>query len=83
MNDPVLVRRAQVARAVSAGQRLGYGLFALAIVLFIIGFATGFAGPTVPVIVICLIVGSAVLAPAIVFSYGVKAAEKEDRLSGH
>jgi len=80
--DPVLARRAQIARLVTVGQRLGYGLFAVAIVLFVVGFGVGFGGAVGGAIVACLVVGSLVLAPAIVFGYAVRAAEREDRAQG-
>ena len=80
--DPVRERRARIARWVSLGQRVGYGLFLVAIVLFVVGFVTGFDGVVGPTIVGCLVVGSLVLAPAIVFGYAVKAAEREDRERG-
>ena len=75
-------RRAQVARLVSIGQRLGYTLFAVAVGFFAFGFASGFTDGVVLVIEICLLVGSIVLAPAIVFGYAVKAAERDDREHG-
>jgi len=83
--DPVLARRARIASAVSIGQRLGYALFAVAAVAFFYGFATEFTPGLVRIIVGGLLVGSVVLAPAIVFGYAVKAAEREDRGldSGH
>jgi hypothetical protein len=81
-SDPVLARRARIAKLVEIGQRLGYGLFGLAIVLFVVGFVAGYSGPLVAVIVASLVVGSLVLAPAIVFGYAVKAAEREDREAG-
>ena len=77
-DDPVLVRRARFAKAAQLGQRLGYLLFAAAMVLFIVGFAVGFTGALVSAIVVCLIAGSAVLAPAIVVAYAVRAAEKDE-----
>jgi hypothetical protein len=80
--DPVRVRRARIARWVELGQRVGYALFGLAVVGFVVGFAVGFDGPFVGLVVACLIVGSLVLAPAIVFGYAVKAAEREDRERG-
>ena len=80
--DPVVERRARIARWVSLGQRLGYGLFLAAIVLFVAGFTAGFDGWIGTTIVACLIAGSLVLAPAIVFGYAVKAAEREDRERG-
>ena len=76
--DPVRQRRAQVARWVSIGQRLGYTLFAIALVAFIVGFAVEFNDAVVWIIEVCLLVGSVVLAPAIVFGYAVKAAERDD-----
>jgi hypothetical protein len=77
--DPVLQRRARIAHLVELGQRIGYGLFALAVVLFFVGFGIGFTGGVVTTIVIALVAGSLVLAPAIVFGYAVKAADRADR----
>jgi hypothetical protein len=78
-SDPTLVRRAAIARLTELGQRLGYGLFGLAIAAFTVGAVLGFSSIDVVVVVGCLAAGSAVLAPAIVFGYAVKAAEREDR----
>lgn len=79
--DPVLERRRRIAALVSTGQRVGYGLFGLAMVLFVAGLVVGFGSLTGP-IVACIVVGSLVLAPAIVFGYAVKAAERDDREHG-
>jgi hypothetical protein len=81
-SDPVRERRARIAKVVELGQRVGYGLFAIAIIGFVIGFAVGFSGAYVAVVVTSIVVGSLVLAPAIVFGYAVKAAEREDRERG-
>ncbi len=81
--DPVLVRRRRLARGAELAQRVGYALFGLAVVLFVIGFAAGFTGVVVTAILVALGVGSALLAPAIVISYAVKAADREDREHGH
>jgi hypothetical protein len=78
-DDPVLARRQRIARLTEWGQRLGYGLFGLAVLLFAIGAAMGFRSPVVIAVTVCLATGSLVLAPAIVFGYAVKAAEREDR----
>jgi hypothetical protein len=80
--DPVRARRARIARLTELGQRVGYGLFSVAIVVFMIGFVVGYSGTLVAIIVSSLLLGSAVLAPSIVFSYGVRAAEREDRELG-
>jgi hypothetical protein len=61
---------------------VGYGLFGLAIALFVVGLVVGFGGAVTPGIVASIVVGSTVLAPAIVFGYAVKAAEREDRAEG-
>lgn len=79
MTDPVLAKRARITRMVSVGQRVGYLLFAVAIVLFFIGFVAGFTETMTSAIVACLVIGSVILAPAIVFGYGVKAAVREER----
>ncbi len=80
--DPVRERRARIAKLVEVGQRVGYGLFTLAVVVFVVGFVSGFDGIVGTVIVSSIVVGSIVLAPAIVFGYAVKAAEREDRERG-
>jgi hypothetical protein len=80
--DPVLERRARIARLVAVGKRVGYGLFGIAIVGFGIGLFAGFGGIVGAMVIACLVVGSIVLAPAIVFGYAVKAAEREDRELG-
>lgn len=77
--DPVLIRRAQWAHWTSLGQRVGYALFGIALVAFFVGLVTGWGSTVSTVIVVCLVVGSAVLAPAIVFAYAVKAADRADR----
>ncbi len=84
-DDPVLARRARIARAVSLGQSAGYALFALATILFFVGLFAGYTTALANAVVVCLVVGSLVLAPAIVFGYAVKAAEREERgeTSGH
>lgn len=81
-NDPVRARRARIGRLVAVGSRVGYSLFGIAIVAFVVGFFTGFDGATGSLIIASMVVGSLVLAPAIVFGYAVKAAERDDRTRG-
>lgn len=80
--DPVLARRERYRRLADLGQRIGYLLFAVAMVAFVVGFFVGFSGPVVPLIVGFLAVGSVFLLPAIITGYAVKAAEREDREQG-
>lgn len=81
-DDAILAKRARIARLVSLGQRIGYGLFLVAVIGFAIGFTTSFSDGLVTVIVGSLVVGSVILAPAIVFNYAVKAAIRDDRDHG-
>jgi len=82
VSDEVRARRARIARLVELGQRVGYGLFLLAVVLFFVGLFTSWPSAVVTGIVVALVAGSVVLAPAIVFGYAVKAAERDDRERG-
>jgi hypothetical protein len=80
--DPVLVRRERYRRAASRGQAVGYALFGVTVVLFIVGYALGFPSTIVAATVGSLAVGSVVLLPAIIVGYAVKAADREDREAG-
>jgi hypothetical protein len=80
--DPVLARRARIARLVELGKRVGYGLFGVAIAAFVAGFFAGFDGIVRTLVVQGIVIGSIVLAPAIVFGYGIKAAERDERQRG-
>lgn len=77
--DPVLARRARIRRLAETGQRIGYSCFGLAVVLFVVAFVVQFPAWMVTVIIALMVLGSLTLAPAIVFAYGVKAADAEDR----
>jgi hypothetical protein len=80
--DPVRARRRQVAKWTLLANRVGYLLFAVAMATFVLGFAFGFNGAVSSIVIACLVGGSALLAPAIVLGYAVKAAEREDRERG-
>ena len=78
--DPeTLARRARIDRLVRFGNRYGYGLFAYAVVAFVVGAIIGFSVPLVDSIVVAMLIGSILLIPAIVFGYGLRAAERDDR----
>jgi hypothetical protein len=78
-DDPVLERRARIARLAALGKRVGYAALAVAIVSFFIGVATSFAPWTVVVSTIGLIAACVILPLPIVLGYGVRAAAREDR----
>lgn len=81
-DDPVRARRATVARYTLLANRIGYLFYALAIATFVIGFAVSFTAFVSGVVIASLVIGSVLLAPAIVLGYAVKAAEKDDRARG-
>ena len=78
MNDPVLVRRARMGRLATTDKRLGYLAFLTAIVLFIVGMVGDFSDGIATALIVLLVAGSIVLAPAIVLHYAVQAAADED-----
>jgi cation transporter-like permease len=82
VTDPIRARRAQIARLARLGQRLGYLLYGIAAIAFFVGLARQFDRPTARVIEVALIAGSVLLAPSIVASFAVRAAEREDREQG-
>ncbi len=75
----VLAKRARIMTWCALGKRIGYLLYGLAMVLFFIGLATTYTDWLVTTIVVAMAVGAVLLIPAIIFAYGVKAAEREDR----
>jgi hypothetical protein len=80
--DPVRARRARVAAKVKLAKRVGYLLFLAAIVLFFAGLIVELTTGLATAIVVCLVAGSVVLLPAIIFGYAVRTAEREDRARG-
>lgn len=80
--DPVLERRARIARLVGLGKRVGYLALLVAIAAFVVSVATGFPGWAVGVSIGGLVVAIVVLPLPIVFGYGIRAAEREERGGG-
>ena len=78
VSDPVLAQRARARRLADLGQRVGYGLFGLALLLFFVGLIGDFSSTISTAIITCVVIGSIVLAPAIVVGYAVKAAVRDD-----
>lgn len=68
-----------MGRLARTGKRIGYSLWLVAIVTFTLGMVTTFKPVMTTIVIGCLAVGSALLAPSIVVAYGVRAADREDR----
>ncbi|MEK7425885.1 MAG: hypothetical protein AAB131_18840 [Actinomycetota bacterium] len=81
-HDPIRARRAQIAHWTLLANRVGYLFFALAIVGFVLASAFGFTNTMATIVIASLVIGSILLAPAIVLGYAVKAAERDDRERG-
>lgn len=77
-NDPVRSRRQTISRINDAANRLGYLLWAVAMVCFVAAFVVGFKGLLVNLVTACIIAGSICLAPSIIIGYAIKAAERDD-----
>lgn len=77
--DPVLERRARIARFVKIAQRIGYAALLVAIVAFAIGIASDFPRWSVALTVATLTAAIIILPIPIVLGYGVRAADREDR----
>jgi len=80
--DPVRARRQQIAKWTLLANRVGYLFYALAIVAFVLAFTMGFNATMSALVIGALVIGSILLAPAIVLGYAVKAAERDDRERG-
>jgi hypothetical protein len=84
-DELILHRRAQATRLAATGQRIGYALLGVALLVFIFGMATDLNVTETTIVVVCLAVAALVLGPAIILGYAAKAAEREERTgrTGH
>ena len=82
MIDPVRARRQRIAKYTKLANRVGYLCWGVAVVTFIVGFVGSFNDTVSAIVIASLIIGSVLLAPAIILGYAIKAAEREDRERG-
>lgn len=78
-HDPVIRSRERIRMLAGAGRRFGYSCFLTALAMFVINYYLGSSSFWVCLTVALLVIGSLVLAPAIIFGYAVNAAEREDQ----
>lgn len=78
MTDPVLERRARMARLAALGQRVGYGALLVAIGAFVWALVAHFPAAAITLVIVGIVLCTVTLAPAIVLGYSVKAAQRED-----
>ena len=77
-----LARRARIATWVQLGKRIGYGALLVAIGAFVVGAVLSFPIWTTTLATIGLVIACIALPGAIVFGYGIRAAEHEERGGG-
>ena len=77
--DPILRSRERVRRLANLGKRCGYGCFGGALVTFVLNYYANGSALSISITVALLIIGSLILAPAIIFSYAANAADREDQ----
>ncbi len=82
MSDPVRARRQRIAKYTKLANRVGYLCWGVAVITFIVGFVGRFNDTVSTIVIATLIIGSVLLAPAIILGYAIKAAEREDRERG-
>src|SRR5262249_50918348 len=77
--DPVLARRARIARVARVGKRTGDAALGVAVAGLVGAAATDFPPLAVALSVTALVVAIVVLPVPIVLGYGIHAAEREER----
>lgn len=77
-SDPVVIRRNRIDRINKRASRIGYSLWAVSVVTFFVGLWTTYTSPMHLVSGVTLVIGSVILAPSIVITYGIRAARRED-----
>jgi hypothetical protein len=80
--DPIIERRARIARLVEVAQRIGYTALVVAIIAFLVGVVTDFPSWLVTVSIVGLVAAIVILPIPIVLGYGVRAAERDERREG-
>ena len=76
--DDVAERRDGIDRLNTIASRTGYGMWALSTVAFFAGLWTDYTSFMHLVSGVSLVLGSVILAPSIVITYGIRAARRED-----
>jgi len=80
--DPVRNRREIISKWTNFAKRVGYLCYLVSIVAVAVGLSWRFTPLVGRIGTLSLMIGSVLLAPAIVLGYAVKAADREDRKNG-
>ncbi len=78
-SESLAMRRERASLIANTGRRIGYSIFFLSLIIFVIGFTVEFNNLVAKTLTVLLIVGSVVLAPSILLHYAVRGAEREEK----
>jgi hypothetical protein len=78
-DDPVVARRASIARRVALASRVGYAALGIAVVAFVAGLVADFPTALVNLTIAGLVAACLILPVTIVMGHGIRAAEREER----
>ena len=81
-DDEVLARREEIRRQVKLGKRVGYLLMLISIVSVVLCWPLHWPKALVVLAMITFVLSCIILPLPIIFGYGIKAAEREDRKMG-
>tara|TARA_B100001142_G_scaffold320830_1_gene366540 strand:+ start:569 stop:841 length:273 start_codon:yes stop_codon:yes gene_type:complete len=77
--DPILRSRERARSLANLGKRCGYGCFGAAVIVFLFHYYIEGSSVLTSITVALLIIGSLILAPAIILGYAANAADREDQ----
>ena len=77
--DPILRSRERARSLANLGKRCGYGCFGAAVIVFLFHYYIDGSSVLTSITVALLIIGSLILAPAIILGYAANAADREDQ----
>ena len=77
--DPILRSRERARSLANLGKRCGYGYFGAAVIVFLFHYYIEGSSVLTSITVALLIIGSLILAPAIILGYAANAADREDQ----
>ena len=77
--DPILQSRERARSLANLGKRCGYGCFGAAVIVFLFHYYIEGSSVLTSITVALLIIGSLILAPAIILGYAANAADREDQ----
>ena len=77
--DPILRSRERARSLANLGKRCGYGCFGAAVIVFLFHYYIEGSSLLTSITIALLIIGSLILAPAIILGYAANAADREDQ----